>query len=75
LCIRSLQKGDAKIREEGKNCERATVGAGIPFGAAGWVIADEIVVPALGLSKFPTEYPPVGTLGIIRGAFGLRLHH
>ena len=34
-----------------------TIGAGIPFGAAVWLIADEIVVPALGLSKRPTEYP------------------
>jgi len=36
-----------------------TAGAGLPFGAAVWVIADEIVVPALGLSKPPTEYPPL----------------
>jgi hypothetical protein len=35
-----------------------TVGAGAPFGAAVWLIADEIVTPALGLSKPPTEYPP-----------------
>jgi putative membrane protein len=35
-----------------------TVGAGLPFGAAVWLIADEIIVPALGLSKPPTEYPP-----------------
>lgn len=34
----------------------ATVGAGLPFGAAVWVIADEFVVPALGLSKKPAEY-------------------
>lgn len=34
-----------------------TAGAGLPFGAAVWLIADEIVVPALGLSKPPTEYP------------------
>ncbi|HKA18624.1 MAG TPA: DUF1440 domain-containing protein [Blastocatellia bacterium] len=34
----------------------ATVAAGLPFGAAVWLIADEILVPALGLSKFPTEY-------------------
>jgi putative membrane protein len=36
-----------------------TVGAGLPFGAAVWVVADEIIVPALGLSKPPTEYPPL----------------
>ncbi len=32
-------------------------GAGLPFGAAVWVIADEGVVPVLGLSKSLTEYP------------------
>jgi putative membrane protein len=35
-----------------------TTGAGLPFGAAVWLIADEIIVPALGLSKPPTKYPP-----------------
>jgi putative membrane protein len=34
-----------------------TAGAGLPFGAAVWLIADEIIVPALGLSKPPTDYP------------------
>lgn len=34
-----------------------TVGAGLPFGAAFWLIADETAVPLLGLSKPPTEYP------------------
>lgn len=34
-----------------------TAAVGIPFGVVFWVIADEIVVPALGLSKGPTEYP------------------
>lgn len=34
-----------------------TVGAGLPFGAAVWAVADEGVVPAAGLSKSPTEYP------------------
>lgn len=34
------------------------VGAGIPFGAAVWLIADEGIVPAAGLSKSPDEYPP-----------------
>src|SRR5205085_1298206 len=33
------------------------VGAGLPFGLAIWVTADEGIVPALGLSKSPTEYP------------------
>jgi putative membrane protein len=37
-----------------------TVGAGfgLPFGFALWLVGDEIAVPALGLSKGPTEYPP-----------------
>ncbi len=34
-----------------------TTGAGLPFGAAVWVIADEGIVPAVGLSKSPAEYP------------------
>jgi hypothetical protein len=33
------------------------VAAGAIFGTAVWVIADEITVPVLGLSKPPTEYP------------------
>lgn len=33
------------------------VGAGLPFGAAVWLVADEIVVPALGLSKSASHYP------------------
>jgi len=35
----------------------STAGEGAPFGAAVWLIADEIVVPALGLSKSGKEYP------------------
>ncbi|HMF58696.1 MAG TPA: DUF1440 domain-containing protein [Pyrinomonadaceae bacterium] len=34
-----------------------TMGAGLPFGAAFWLVADETAVPLLGLSKPPTEYP------------------
>jgi len=34
-----------------------STGAGLPFGTAVWLVADEVVVPALGLSKSPTEYP------------------
>jgi putative membrane protein len=37
-----------------------TAGAGLPFGAAFWLMADETAVPLLGLSKGPTAYP-VGT--------------
>ena len=36
---------------------RATAGAGLPYGAAVFVGADEVAVPALGLSKPPQEYP------------------
>ena len=35
----------------------STAGAGAAFGAAVWLVADEGVVPALGLSKSPDEYP------------------
>jgi uncharacterized membrane protein YagU involved in acid resistance len=35
----------------------ATIGFGLPFGAAVWAIADETIVPLLGLSKPPTRYP------------------
>lgn len=37
---------------------QVTTGAGLPFGAAFWLAADEVAVPLLGLSKGPTEYPP-----------------
>jgi putative membrane protein len=36
---------------------QVTMGAGIPFGAVFWVVADEVAVPLLGLAKGPTEYP------------------
>jgi putative membrane protein len=32
------------------------VGAGLPFGAVVWVVADEIVTPGLGLSKAASSY-------------------
>lgn len=32
-------------------------GAGLPLGAFVWLTADEGIVPALGLSRLPTEYP------------------
>lgn len=47
---------------------QVTMGAGIPFGAAFWLLADEITVPALGLSKGPTEYP------VSTHAYGLASH-
>ncbi len=34
-----------------------TIGAGLPYGASIWVVADEGIVPALGLSKSAEEYP------------------
>lgn len=34
-----------------------TAGAGVPLGAFVWLTVDEGMVPALGLSKRPTEYP------------------
>jgi len=36
---------------------QVTAAAGVPFGAAFWLVADEVTVPLLGLSKGPTEYP------------------
>jgi putative membrane protein len=36
---------------------QVTTAAGLPFGAAFWLLADEITVPLLGLSKGATEYP------------------
>ncbi|HEX8091573.1 MAG TPA: DUF1440 domain-containing protein [Blastocatellia bacterium] len=35
----------------------AVAGSGAPFGAAVWLIADQITLPLAGLSKGPTEYP------------------
>jgi uncharacterized membrane protein YagU involved in acid resistance len=35
----------------------ATAGAGVPYGLAVWLVADEGIVPAAGLSKSPAEYP------------------
>ena len=34
---------------------RVTVAAGLPFGASVWAVADEGIVPALGLSRGPRE--------------------
>lgn len=36
---------------------QVTNAAGLPFGAAFWLVADEITVPLLGLSKGPAAYP------------------
>jgi len=32
-------------------------GLGLPFGAMVWLVADEVALPALGLSKKPADYP------------------
>ncbi|MBC7798330.1 MAG: DUF1440 domain-containing protein, partial [Pyrinomonadaceae bacterium] len=34
-----------------------TIAGGLPFGAIVWFVADNIAVPALGLSKSPTKFP------------------
>ena len=36
----------------------AASGWGTSFGAAVWLLGDEVAVPSLGLSKAPIEYPP-----------------
>ena len=36
---------------------QVTAGTGVPFGAAFWLVADEVAVPALGLAKGPAAYP------------------
>ena len=47
---------------------RVTAAAGMPFGAAVWAVADEGVVPALGLSRGPRE----ASAGLL--AFGVLSH-
>lgn len=37
--------------------DEVTVGAGLPYGFLIWIGADEGIVPLLGLSKSPAEYP------------------
>jgi uncharacterized membrane protein YagU involved in acid resistance len=34
-----------------------TAGAGVPFGTAVWLAADEVGLPLAGLSAPPTKYP------------------
>lgn len=36
---------------------KATLAGGLPFGAVFWLVADEMAVPLLRLSKPPAEYP------------------
>jgi hypothetical protein len=37
--------------------DKATIGAGMPYGFLIWLVADEGVVPLLGLSKSADDYP------------------
>lgn len=46
----------------------ASMGAGLPFGTAVWLIADDLVVPALGLSK------PVSDRPLSENAYALSSH-
>ncbi|MGA9770219.1 MAG: DUF1440 domain-containing protein [Blastocatellia bacterium] len=45
-----------------------TIGAGMPFATVVWLLADEITVPLLGLSKSPAQYP------LSKHAYGLASH-
>ncbi len=45
-----------------------TIGTGLPFGTAVWLIADEAALPALGLSESPTDIP------ISKHAYALASH-
>jgi hypothetical protein len=48
--------------------EHASVGSGLPFGAAVWMVADNLVLPSVGLAKWPTAY------GAKRHAYALASH-
>lgn len=48
---------------------KVTAGAGMPYGALIWLGADEGVVPLLGLSESPEDYP----LSVHAGAFTAHL--
>jgi putative membrane protein len=53
----------------------AAAGAGLPFGAAVWLIADEMGVPLAGFAGPPTEYPIARHASALGShlAFGLTL--
>jgi hypothetical protein len=40
-----------------RNVRGADLGAGLGFGLAFWLVADEVMVPALGLTPGPTAFP------------------
>jgi Predicted periplasmic/secreted protein len=44
------------------------IGAGLPFGTAVWLVADDLIVPALGLSK------PVSDVPLSQHAYALSSH-
>jgi putative membrane protein len=46
----------------------AAIGAGLPFGTAVWLVADDFIVPALGLSK------PVSNVPLSQHAYALSSH-
>ena len=51
------------------------VGKGTPYGAAVWLLSDEIMVPLLGLSKPPTAFPPAAHIAALAShlVYGLTL--
>lgn len=52
--------GDATGAFYGVLCEtrpEAAVGGGLPFGAAVWLVADEVGVPLAGFADNPLQYP------------------
>jgi uncharacterized membrane protein YagU involved in acid resistance len=44
---------------------KITMGAGVPYGAAVFVTAGELGVPAAGLARSPGEYPPARHLAAL----------
>jgi hypothetical protein len=50
-CVGGLYGAGAEVLPE------VSTGAGLPFGAAFWLVVDEGAVPALNLSKGPFAYP------------------
>lgn len=54
----------------------ASRGAGLPFGAAVWLVADEAALPALGLARGPRAYPLATHLEMLAAhlVFGCTTH-
>lgn len=57
-------------------CTPVQAGAGTTFGAAVWLIADEVAVPSFGLSGPPNETPFAGHVKALAShlVFGLVVH-